>query len=280
MIKRYVSLILIMVLLLSCIVSVKADIMSYDQQFIVNSLSSDSMLQLNDGGIAIKKIINELINKGYLKKGYTSPTYSAEIEQAVIKFQRDNDLISTGMMDNETLTLLLHNRKETYMPIYVFIPTDGGKKYHGNPNCSDMAFPRIVSLENARELGFTQCHSSVYSCKSIFDSFNIYDDDIDETNIGSYLDDFIKRVEKYLKDRDISNTETIGQEFVIDENVKTEDINRSSPSTQYIGNKNSHVFHNPSCNSAKSMKESNKIVFDSREEAVERGYKPCSRCNP
>lgn len=61
-------------------------------------------------------------------------------------------------------------------------------------------------------------------------------------------------------------------------------INRSLPDvgieSVYIGNRNSHVFHSASCNSVKNMSEKNKIVFQSRDEAIEKGYKPCSRCNP
>ena len=48
----------------------------------------------------------------------------------------------------------------------------------------------------------------------------------------------------------------------------------------YIGNKNSKKFHKPDCNSVGDMKESNKVRFSTREEAVESGYVPCKRCNP
>ncbi|QSX07114.1 MBL fold metallo-hydrolase [Sedimentibacter sp. zth1] len=46
----------------------------------------------------------------------------------------------------------------------------------------------------------------------------------------------------------------------------------------YIGNKNSKKFHLESCNSL--PKESNRVYFKTREEAIEKGYEPCSRCNP
>lgn len=51
-------------------------------------------------------------------------------------------------------------------------------------------------------------------------------------------------------------------------------------SDSYIGNKNSHVFHTPDCSGVKNMNEKNKVTFESREAAVEAGYKPCSSCNP
>ena len=50
--------------------------------------------------------------------------------------------------------------------------------------------------------------------------------------------------------------------------------------TVYIGNRNSHVFHLPSCSGVKTMSEKNKVTFDTREEALDQGYTPCSLCDP
>ena len=52
------------------------------------------------------------------------------------------------------------------------------------------------------------------------------------------------------------------------------------PTVMYIGNRSSHVFHRLDCDSVRTMKEKNKIEFYSREEAIEKKYKPCSRCEP
>lgn len=52
-------------------------------------------------------------------------------------------------------------------------------------------------------------------------------------------------------------------------------------SNYYILNKNTKVFHIPTCKSVKKMKNSNKIEFHgSREEAISKGYRPCKNCNP
>lgn len=50
----------------------------------------------------------------------------------------------------------------------------------------------------------------------------------------------------------------------------------------YIGNKNSKVFHYTDCSSVKRMNESNKVFFNNttREEVIAKGYKPCGNCNP
>ena len=54
----------------------------------------------------------------------------------------------------------------------------------------------------------------------------------------------------------------------------------SGSTTAYIGNRNSKVFHRPSCSSVDQMKSSNKVPFSSRDAAVNAGYRPCQRCNP
>ncbi|MBW2590675.1 MAG: hypothetical protein JRD71_08165 [Deltaproteobacteria bacterium] len=48
----------------------------------------------------------------------------------------------------------------------------------------------------------------------------------------------------------------------------------------YIGNKRSHKFHRPECRWAKKMSSTNKIFFQSRQEAISQGYAPCKVCNP
>ena len=52
------------------------------------------------------------------------------------------------------------------------------------------------------------------------------------------------------------------------------------PDSGYIGNANRHVFHHPDCPSVTKMKDKNKVFFETREEAVEAGYKPCGQCKP
>ena len=53
-----------------------------------------------------------------------------------------------------------------------------------------------------------------------------------------------------------------------------------APAVAYIGNKRSDIFHKPTCSSVRQMNESNKVPLYSRAEAIDRGYRPCQRCNP
>jgi len=51
--------------------------------------------------------------------------------------------------------------------------------------------------------------------------------------------------------------------------------------TDYVGNKNSKVFHYSYCSSVKKMKESNKYYFTgTRDQMIAKGYKPCGNCHP
>lgn len=59
-----------------------------------------------------------------------------------------------------------------------------------------------------------------------------------------------------------------------------ENTENQSSDYPYIGNKNSMKFHLSSCESANTMKEKNKVYFNTREEAINDGYIPCKSCNP
>lgn len=50
----------------------------------------------------------------------------------------------------------------------------------------------------------------------------------------------------------------------------------AAQSQAYIGNKNSHKLHLPSCSSL--PKEENRVYFDSYDEAIAEGFEPCSKC--
>lgn len=48
----------------------------------------------------------------------------------------------------------------------------------------------------------------------------------------------------------------------------------------YIGNKNSKIFHYADCSSVGKMKAENRVGFSSRDEAIGGGYRPCKKCSP
>ena len=49
----------------------------------------------------------------------------------------------------------------------------------------------------------------------------------------------------------------------------------------YIGNVNSQIFHYENCRfGGKRIKEVNRAYFDTRDEAIAAGYRPCQVCKP
>ena len=54
----------------------------------------------------------------------------------------------------------------------------------------------------------------------------------------------------------------------------------SSSSATYWASSNSNKFHNPSCEWAQKISSRNKVVFHSRDEAINSGYQPCQVCSP
>ena len=55
-------------------------------------------------------------------------------------------------------------------------------------------------------------------------------------------------------------------------------VTETAAKMQYIGNATSKKFHKSTCSSL--PKEGNRTFFDTRDEALSKGYKGCKRCNP
>jgi len=48
----------------------------------------------------------------------------------------------------------------------------------------------------------------------------------------------------------------------------------------YVANRNSDLFHNPSCKWVERIDKRNMLVFDTRSEALANNYHPCKACHP
>ncbi len=53
-----------------------------------------------------------------------------------------------------------------------------------------------------------------------------------------------------------------------------------SSSGRFIASKNSQLFHAAGCKFAAKISEKNLVHFDTRDEAIQAGKKPCAECNP
>ncbi|MBR5914134.1 MAG: nuclease [Selenomonadaceae bacterium] len=50
--------------------------------------------------------------------------------------------------------------------------------------------------------------------------------------------------------------------------------------SNYVGNANSKKFHYADCSAVTKMNPSNRVEFNSRDEAINAGYIPCKKCSP
>ena len=219
-------------------------------------------VQLLDHGEFVSRIIDLLKTRGYLYNFENIGQFTEKVQIAVLRFQKDNDLPLTGTMDDDTLTLLIWGMTPEELdvaqpdsdPETVYVPTDGGRKRHNNPQCSEMYDPRKVSARNADKLGYDRCskcwlHSS--------------DQPITDDSTDSGFSAFVADVSQITR----SSPPADQQQTPIQQT--------------YIINKKSKVFHLPTCLGVQSMKDSNKISLDgTREELIAMGYHPCGNCKP
>jgi len=57
-------------------------------------------------------------------------------------------------------------------------------------------------------------------------------------------------------------------------------VDMATAGYNYVASKNSQVFHKPGCRWAQKISEENLVTYNSREEAIKAGKRPCKSCNP
>ena len=57
-------------------------------------------------------------------------------------------------------------------------------------------------------------------------------------------------------------------------------VGSASLGGQYVGSKNSSVFHSPGCRSVKRISAKNLVWYKTRSEAIKAGKRPCKICKP
>lgn len=102
-------------------------------------------------------------------------------------------------------------------------------------------------------------------------------DRLKDNNVEIYRNDIHGTVKVRSDGRDIS-IYTEKEAIDIGGTDEVEDDGEGLELNKYIGNKNSKILHKDDCSSLPD--EGNRIYFDNREEAISKGFKPCSTCNP
>jgi len=55
-------------------------------------------------------------------------------------------------------------------------------------------------------------------------------------------------------------------------------ISQPTTDAEYIGNVNSQIFHRPTCRTLPAQR--NRVLFSTRQEAIDAGHRPCRNCSP
>ncbi len=116
-------------------------------------------------------------------------------------------------------------------------------------------------------------------------SFNVFCYNVQPGVIIDYSDGSNKVDENYKAASDTGKTTFSLEEFAtsgMTDNAEDGSRSMTESTYSYIGNRNSHVFHYPDCDSVSDMKEKNKVYFEdaTRDEVIEQGFRPCGRCKP
>ncbi|MHC4159135.1 MAG: Ada metal-binding domain-containing protein [Planctomycetota bacterium] len=78
---------------------------------------------------------------------------------------------------------------------------------------------------------------------------------------------------KTTQPTDVTDTTTVHKQ-------QTKTVKAEVAQYNYVASKNSKVFHRPNCSSAKKIKSENLIGYNSQDEAIQAGKRPCKRCKP
>lgn len=78
-----------------------------------------------------------------------------------------------------------------------------------------------------------------------------------------------------------SDTRTSGTDSLTAAEKQTKPVDKSAVAEyKYVASKNSKIFHKSDCSWAKRIKPGNLVGYNSRDEAIKAGKRPCKQCKP
>ena len=148
--------------------------------------------------------------------------------------------------------------------------------HHGSSSSTTREFieainPSISIIQVGKDNRYNHPHKEVLDLFSNMPNMKVYRNDF-HGNIIIISDGSELFVETELGIESYENNLNDKEEY------DKEDYLTTNRENSYIANKNSKVFHLDTCSSL--PKEINRIYFESREEALEEDFRPCSICNP
>lgn len=94
------------------------------------------------------------------------------------------------------------------------------------------------------------------------------------------INDYILENADPLGKKEINTNNTNNQEKTSVINYITSSSHNRAKDLSYVGNKKTKVFHVSTCGFVPRISENHVVEFDDRDEAVNRGYRPCQKCLP
>jgi len=100
-----------------------------------------------------------------------------------------------------------------------------------------------------------------------------------ENAASGHIDQFLRNYQATRSLQEKKNAQA--GHVAADINQPTQAIQQTQvPKYVYIASKNSVVFHKPDCRWAQNISEDNRVTYNSRDEAIKAGKRPCKSCNP
>lgn len=112
------------------------------------------VLKEHSSGQAVIELQERLIELGYLDEA-ADGEFGSGTKNAVIEFQKNSHIAADGVAGKDTLTVLYSDNAVRQR--WVWIPTNGGTKFHSKSGCSSMKNPKRITYREAIELGYDSC---------------------------------------------------------------------------------------------------------------------------
>ncbi len=164
--KRTVSVLLLCAFLCACFHGAPAENTIYTHMNCRCGLENCvCFMQEGDSGPAVRECIALLKKHGCLAEEHSQTVFDAAVTQAVISFQAEMGFEQNGMLDDPTLTCLLHGVTREMLDsdgvsgdlTEVWISSRGGVRCHIRKSCRGMKNARKLTARNAEALGIEKC---------------------------------------------------------------------------------------------------------------------------
>lgn len=108
---------------------------------------------------------------------------------------------------------------------------------------------------------------------------------VSSANLPDALTDVaLEQVHAFIAATSVSKPSDVNQispEFIKSSiEIDTRPSKQQNIESKFVASKNSKVFHKPGCPFAQKISSKNLVSYDSREQAVAAGKRPCKSCNP